>query len=164
MKRSTSKKVSLAAALAVGVALTSAPWIAQAHHSAARFDLSIRDNYVTGIVKEFHAANPHTKIVLEVTDKKGTRDIEYEGHSLNNYYRAGWRDGLVNDVRIVSAMAMSTSVSNGDLPSCPAISPTARPAKAAVSGVNVSTSCRSCHLERCRMVAVPSAEQRSISR
>jgi len=95
MKRSTSKRVSLAAALMTGVALASAPWIAQAHHSAARFDLSIRDNYVTGIVKEFHAANPHTKIVLEVTDKKGTRDIEYEGHSLNNYYRAGWREGLI---------------------------------------------------------------------
>ena len=95
MKRSTSKRVSLAAALMTGIALTSVPWIAQAHHSAARFDLSIRDNYVTGIVKEFHAANPHTKIVLEVTDKKGTRDIEYEGHSLNNYYRAGWREGLI---------------------------------------------------------------------
>jgi hypothetical protein len=71
------------------------PWAAQAHHSAARFDLTIRDNFVTGIVKEFHAANPHTKIVLEITDKKGTRDVEFEGHSLNNYYRGGWRDGLV---------------------------------------------------------------------
>jgi hypothetical protein len=68
---------------------------AEAHHSAARFDLTIRDRTVTGIVKEFHVANPHTKIVLEVTDEKGTRDIEYEGHSLNNYYRAGWREGLV---------------------------------------------------------------------
>ena len=65
---------------------------AHAHHSAARFDLTIRDNYVTGIVKEFHPANPHTKIVLEVTDEKGTRDVEFEGHSLNNYYRGGWRD------------------------------------------------------------------------
>lgn len=66
-----------------------------AHHSAARFDLTIRDHKVTGIVKEFKAANPHTKIVLEVTDEKGTRDIEYEGHSLNNYYRRGWRADTV---------------------------------------------------------------------
>ena len=60
-----------------------------------RFDLTIRDHTVTGIVKEFHPANPHTKIVLEVTDEKGTRDVEFEGHSLNNYYRGGWREGLV---------------------------------------------------------------------
>ena len=72
------------------------PALALAHHSAARFDLSIRDNMVTGIVKEFHVANPHSKIVLEVTDEKGTRDIEFEGHSRNNYYRSGWRVGMVN--------------------------------------------------------------------
>jgi hypothetical protein len=77
-------------------ALAAVPMLAHAHHSAIRFDLTIRDNEVSGIVKEFKAANPHTKIVLEVTDAKGTRDIEYEGHSRNNYYRNGWREGLVN--------------------------------------------------------------------
>ncbi len=51
---------------------------------------------VPGIVKEFEPANPHTKIVLEVTDEKGTRNIEFEGHSRNNYYRRGWRVGMVN--------------------------------------------------------------------
>jgi Family of unknown function (DUF6152) len=75
--------------------LFAAPFAAWAHHSAARFDLTIRDHYVTGVVKEFKAANPHTKIVLEITDDKGTRDVEFEGHSLNNYYRAGWREGLI---------------------------------------------------------------------
>jgi hypothetical protein len=77
------------------LALLSAPWVVNAHHSAARFDLTIRDHLVSGIVKEFKPANPHTKIVLEVTDEKGTRDIEFEGHSLNNYYRGGWREGMV---------------------------------------------------------------------
>jgi hypothetical protein len=77
------------------LALLGVPSIANAHHSAARFDLTIRDHMVSGIVKEFKAANPHTKIVLEVTDEKGTRDIEFEGHSLNNYYRGGWREGMV---------------------------------------------------------------------
>lgn len=72
-----------------------APGLAGAHHSAARFDFSIRDRHVTGVVKEFTVANPHTKIVLEVTDERGTRDVEFEGHSRNNYYRAGWRVGLV---------------------------------------------------------------------
>jgi len=70
-------------------------WTASAHHSAARFDLTIRDRWVTGIVKEFSPANPHTKIVLTITDEKGTRDVEFEGHSLNNYYRGGWREGMV---------------------------------------------------------------------
>ena len=67
-----------------------------AHHSAARFDFTNRDAKVTGIVKEFKVANPHTKIVLEVTDEKGTRDIEFEGHSRNNYYRSGWRPALIH--------------------------------------------------------------------
>ena len=79
--------------LAIALVLIAAPGAALAHHSAIRFDLSIRDNQVSGIVKEWEPANPHTKIVLEVTDDKGTRDIEYEGHSRNNYYRSGWRDG-----------------------------------------------------------------------
>jgi hypothetical protein len=69
---------------------------ATAHHSAAQFNLSIRDNYVEGTVKQFEALNPHTVIVLEVTDEKGTRDVEYEGHSRNNYYRSGYRPGMVN--------------------------------------------------------------------
>jgi hypothetical protein len=69
--------------------------LAIAHHSAAQFDLTIRDNEVEGIVKVFDAANPHTRIVLEVTDEKGTRDIEFEGHSRNNYYRSGLRPGMV---------------------------------------------------------------------
>jgi hypothetical protein len=79
-----------------------------AHHSAARFDLTIRDNMVSGIVKEFGAANPHTKIVLEVTDAKGTRDIEYEGHSRNNYYRSGWRAGMVEPGDKITLVAAPT--------------------------------------------------------
>ena len=30
-----------------------------------------------------------------VTDAKGTRDITFEGHSTNNMYRAGYRDGMI---------------------------------------------------------------------
>lgn len=69
---------------------------ASAHHSAAQFDLTIRDNHVEGIVRLFEAANPHTRIILEITDEKGTRDIEFEGHSRNNYSRSGLRPGMVN--------------------------------------------------------------------
>jgi hypothetical protein len=81
-------------ALAVAAAGISAA--AEAHHSAAQFDLSIRDNHVDGIVKLFEPANPHTRIVLEITDEKGTRDVEFEGHSRNNYSRSGLKPGMVN--------------------------------------------------------------------
>jgi hypothetical protein len=94
-----SKSIGVTARVATMVGLFAAallaPLAVQAHHSAARFDFTIRDHYVTGIVKEFKVSNPHTKIVLAVTDEKGTRDVEFEGHSLNNYYRGGWREGLV---------------------------------------------------------------------
>ena len=63
--------------LGVALALLVTPCVALAHHSAIRFDLSIRDRMVSGIVKEFEPANPHTKIVLTITDDKGTRDVEF---------------------------------------------------------------------------------------
>jgi hypothetical protein len=81
--------------LPVVAAMLLLPVTGSAHHSAIRFDLTVRDQTVTGVVKEFTVRNPHTKIVLEVTDERGTRDIEYEGHSRNNYYRSGWRPELV---------------------------------------------------------------------
>ncbi|MBN1239213.1 MAG: hypothetical protein JXB36_11980 [Gammaproteobacteria bacterium] len=93
---------------ATALAAVGLPCTTLAHHSAARFDLSIRDNMVTGIVKEFTPANPHTKIVLEVTDEKGTRDIEYEGHSRNNYYRSGWRVGMVEPGDEITLIAAPT--------------------------------------------------------
>ena len=60
-----------------------------AHHSAAQFDFQNPVN-VTGIVKEARFSNPHARIILEVTDdKRGTRDIEFEGHTRNNMIRQG---------------------------------------------------------------------------
>ena len=78
---------------ALGLAGAAAPgW---AHHSAIQFDLE-HPVPVTGVVKEIEFANPHTHIMLTVTDAKGTRDITFEGHSMNNYYRDGWRKGMSN--------------------------------------------------------------------
>ena len=63
--------------------------VAQAHHSAAQFDFR-NTVLVTGKVQEVRFANPHMRLVLEVTDdKRGTRDIEFEGHSRNNMRRQG---------------------------------------------------------------------------
>ena len=66
-----------------------------AHHSATQFDLT---SFVTleGVVKSFIVKNPHTTAVIEVTDAKGTRDIEFEGHSASHFYRAGYTRDLVH--------------------------------------------------------------------
>ncbi len=67
---------------------------ALAHHSAAMFDFT-KSVQVKGVVKEFTAMNPHLRLMLVVTDAKGNHDIGFEGHSLNNMYRGGWRPGKV---------------------------------------------------------------------
>ena len=87
------KKTALALAVfAIGV--VAAP-IAFAHHSAAMFDFG-NTKQVSGVVKQFELINPHMRLTLGVTDAKGSRDIRFEGHSLNNMYRAGYRKGMVN--------------------------------------------------------------------
>lgn len=62
---------------------------AGAHHSAAQFDFR-NTVLVSGKVVSARFANPHMRLVLEVTDeKRGTRNIEFEGHSRNNMRRQG---------------------------------------------------------------------------
>lgn len=62
---------------------------AGAHHSAAQFDFG-NTVLVEGEVIETRFANPHMRLVLEVTDDaRGTRNIEFEGHSRNNMLRQG---------------------------------------------------------------------------
>ena len=73
------------------------PMTVQGHHSAIQFDFTQRDVQVQGKVVTFRVANPHTHIVLELDDDKGRREVEFEGHSRNNYFRAGWREGMVNE-------------------------------------------------------------------
>jgi hypothetical protein len=62
---------------------------ASAHHSAAQFDFG-NTVLVSGKVVSARFANPHMRLILEVTDeKRGTREIEFEGHSRNNMRRQG---------------------------------------------------------------------------
>src|SRR5262245_36673694 len=67
---------------------------AMSHHSAAAFDFG-KSVEVEGVVQKINVVNPHMELVVRVTDTKGTRNIEFEGHSRNNVYRSGWRDGMV---------------------------------------------------------------------
>jgi hypothetical protein len=87
------KKLGLGVTGLLMAAALAAP--ALAHHSAAHYDFANQVN-VTGIVKEARFANPHARLILEVTDdERGTRDIEFEGHSRNNMYRQGFRPGMM---------------------------------------------------------------------
>jgi Family of unknown function (DUF6152) len=67
---------------------------ASAHHSAAQFDFR-NPVVVSGKVVSARFANPHMRLILEVTDdERGTRDIEFEGHSRNNMLRQGLLPGM----------------------------------------------------------------------
>ena len=68
-----------------------------AHHSAVQFDFA-NTVLVTGKVKDARFANPHMHLVLEVTDEeRGTRDIQFEGHSRNNMFRQGLTPDLFGE-------------------------------------------------------------------
>jgi hypothetical protein len=84
----------LGAIVLTAVLLAGIPGPAAAHHSAAQFDFS-RSVEITGVVTKFAAINPHMRLVLRVKDAKGTREVEFEGHSTNNMYRAGYRDKMI---------------------------------------------------------------------
>jgi Family of unknown function (DUF6152) len=79
--------------LLAAVALTIGA-VASAHHSAVAFDFGKSVTY-TGTVKLFRAVEPHLTVVMEIKDAKGTREVKFEGHSLNNLYRGGYRKGSV---------------------------------------------------------------------
>jgi hypothetical protein len=85
---------SLVIILASGVLLSVASIAAAAHHSASAQDFGRRVE-VQGVIKVWEISNPHGRVILTVTDAKGTRDIEFETHSRNNVYRAGYRDGML---------------------------------------------------------------------
>jgi len=67
---------------------------AAAHHSAAIFDFRAPKT-LKGTVKEIKIVNPHTHMLLTITDDRGTRVWNFEGHSASNFYRAGYTKGAV---------------------------------------------------------------------
>src|SRR5262245_12528804 len=81
--------------LAGAPALALSATLASAHHSAAQFDFSQRVT-IQGTVEQFNVTNPHASAVISVTDAKGTRDVEYEGHSASHFYRAGYTRDMVH--------------------------------------------------------------------
>lgn len=88
------KNILKISSILLGVLFASQVW---AHHSAVQFDFR-NTVLVTGEVKEARFANPHMRLVLEVTDEeRGSRDIEFEGHSRNNMFRQGLTPDLFGE-------------------------------------------------------------------
>jgi hypothetical protein len=85
-------------ALALSLSVSSAA--AWAHHSAAQFDFG-QTVRIEGVVKEMRVQSAYA-LFLEVKDDKGTRVIEYDGHSRNNVYRRGWRPDMVHEGDTIS--------------------------------------------------------------
>ncbi|MFM1886843.1 MAG: hypothetical protein RL026_2000 [Pseudomonadota bacterium] len=88
----------------IALTLAAAAGAAMAHHSAVQFDFTKQVSY-KGKVTHFRAINPHMQLKVEVTDSKGTRVIEFEGHSTNNMYRNGYRKGMINEGDIITVYA-----------------------------------------------------------
>ncbi|MGB6452271.1 MAG: DUF6152 family protein [Steroidobacteraceae bacterium] len=66
-----------------------------AHHSAAMYDFT-KNVWVSGVVQSIRVINPHMSLTLVVPGSEGkTKAVDFEGHSVNNFYRAGWRPNLV---------------------------------------------------------------------
>jgi opacity protein-like surface antigen len=93
-------KHTLIAAVALAVAMPAAI----AHHSAVQFDFTKQVAY-KGKVTHFRAINPHMQLKIEVSDAKGTREIEFEGHSTNNMYRNGYRKGMITEGDVITVFA-----------------------------------------------------------
>jgi Family of unknown function (DUF6152) len=67
-----------------------------AHHSAAQYDFNSKI-VLHGRVMQVRFANPHLLLVLAVEDANGRHAVTCEGHSMNNFYRAGWRRDMVKE-------------------------------------------------------------------
>lgn len=89
---------------------------AAAHHSTAMFD---SDNPIEleGTIKEWQYTNPHTFIILNVTDENG-EVVEWalEGRSTSAIYRLGWTPESLQpgDVIIVTVRPLHSGAPGGN--------------------------------------------------
>ena len=67
-------------------------WLGGATLRTTRRAVRLRqERFIHRTVKDFAAINPHMRLVVELKDAKGTREVRFEGHSTNNMYRSGYR-------------------------------------------------------------------------
>jgi len=82
-------------ALAISIGLAGAMSPAAAHHSFAMFDQT-KLLSAKGTVSEFHWTNPHSFVVVEVKDARGSTRYTLECSSTNMMSRAGWKLSTMN--------------------------------------------------------------------
>jgi len=86
--------------------------VVSAHHSTLAFD-GTKPTVITGVVSAFHWADPHTSIVLDVSDGDGKRTRwTVESESLAMLSRLGWTKNSIKPgerIRVTGARAR-----NGD--------------------------------------------------
>lgn len=87
------RKTFIAAQALLAIVLAAA--VGLAHHATIGMDTRNRVE-LEGTVKELHVVNPHAKWIIEITDdERGTREVEFEGHSRNHMYRDGFREDVI---------------------------------------------------------------------
>jgi hypothetical protein len=105
------------AACATGSLLMLSAQLVSAHHSYSSFDMT-KSIKITGVVKEFHWTNPHSFIVLEVTDSAGhSVDAILEANGPGYLVRQGWKRESVRPGDKVTATVhpMRDGSAGGDL-------------------------------------------------
>ena len=87
---------------------------ASAHHSTVAYDMT-KSVTVRGVVKDFAPMNPHMQMSLVVSDEKGVHTLEFEGQSVSNMYRLGYRRGMINvgDTVTVTYAPLRTGMPGG---------------------------------------------------
>jgi len=119
---------------------------ALAHHSYAAFDMT-KSQTISGVVKEWHWTNPHSFIVLSVTDAPGhTVDAILESNGPGYLARQGWkRDSLQLGDKITATIhpmrggtpggdLMSVTLPSGQVLSAEVVGPRPVAAEAAADG------------------------------
>ena len=77
------------------IALALAPPAAFAHHSAIRFDLTIRDNMVSGIVKESSLQTRTRRSCSRSPTRRARATSSTKAIAATPLVAAGWREGMV---------------------------------------------------------------------
>lgn len=85
----------LAVAVVGGIAALNPVSPAAAHHSFAMFDQKTELQKSNVTVKEFRWTNPHSFVVIETKDAKGTTQYTLECSSPNMMSHAGWKASTI---------------------------------------------------------------------
>jgi hypothetical protein len=97
ISKSGATSICRAAVVLIGLLMSClAASLAHAHHSALSYDFS-QNVWISGTIKEVRVINPHMRLTLVVSDSTGPRELTFDGHGVNNFYRVGWRASMLKE-------------------------------------------------------------------